>query len=250
MPVRGIPLVREGDDLAPLILAALERQGTPLSNGAVLVVAQKIVSKAEGRRVALTAVTPGARALTLAAETHKDSRFVQVVLDESSEVVRTGHDVLIVESRQGFICANAGVDHTNAGASEEDLTLLPRDADASAAALRARLRELRGVEAAVIISDTHGRAFRLGAVGVAIGVAGMAALRDLRGQKDLFGHTFRVTTVAVADELASAATLVMGEAAEGVPAALIEGLAVAGDASGQESGARALLRPRELDLFR
>ncbi len=244
--LRGMPLVSRGDDLAHLITNAAAAQGELLGDGTVVIVAQKIVSKAEGRMVRLAEVTPSARATELAAATHKDPRFVQVVLDESKEVLRSGRDVLIVESRQGFICANAGVDRSNAGSDDDQVLLLPHDADASAAALRAGLRQLTGADVAVIISDTHGRAFRMGAVGVAIGVAGIEALRDLRGQRDLFGYEMRVSDMGAADEIASAASLVMGQCAEGTPVVLLHGLSF----QPSDAGVRTLLRAPDLDLFR
>ncbi|HEX4049664.1 MAG TPA: coenzyme F420-0:L-glutamate ligase [Steroidobacteraceae bacterium] len=257
------PVVQVDDDLAALTMAALSRAGLDLHSDDVLVYAQKIVSKAEGRRVALCSVSPGARALQLAQVVQKDARLVELVLREARRVVRAAKDVLIVEDRRGLVMANAGIDQSNVAdadaAAGEQALLLPEDPDASAARLAARLGELAGLAAApaVIISDSFGRPWRLGTVGVAIGCAGLASLLDLRGQQDLFGRALRVTVVGHADELAAAASLVMGQADEGRPVVLVRGLgALQGVATRTASGserhrpASALIRPAGEDLFR
>jgi len=245
-PLAGLPLVRPGDDLAVLLQAAVARAGLALADGDVLVVAQKIVSKAEGRLVDLTTVVPGPAAAALAAIVGKDPRLVQVILGESRQVLRAVPGVLIVETHHGFVCANAGVDHSNVGPDETVVALLPADPDASATRLRGALDLLTGANVAVIINDSHGRAWREGAVGVAIGAAGIGALADLRGRPDLFGRPLRVTRVGQADELAAAASLVMGQSDEGIPAVLVRGadFVVGG------GGARSVQRSRERDLFR
>jgi coenzyme F420-0:L-glutamate ligase / coenzyme F420-1:gamma-L-glutamate ligase len=245
-PLTGVPAVRPGDDLAALFLAAVGRAGLVLADGDILVVAQKVVSKAEGCLVDLRTVTPTPAAERLAAVVGKDPRLVTVILGESGQVVRAVPGVLIVETRHGFVCANAGVDHSNVGPDEEVVALLPPDPDASAARLRRGLLERTGAVVAVIINDSHGRPWREGAVGVAIGAAGIAAVADLRGRPDLFGRPLRVTTVGVIDELAAAASLVMGQADEGVPAVLVRGLAFGRD----DAGAQAVRRAAERDLFR
>ncbi len=258
------PVVQPGDDLAALTLAALSRAGLALRAGDLLVYAQKIVSKAEGRQVALSSVSPSARAQELAGIVQKDARLVELVLREARRVVRAAKDVLIVEDRRGLIMANAGIDQSNVAGSganaaeQEQALLLPQDPDASAAQLAARLGQLSGTAApALIISDSFGRPWRLGTVGVAIGCAGLASLLDLRGQKDLFGRTLRVTVVGHADELAAAASLVMGQADEGRPVVLVRGLGAlqsaatrAASASEHHRPASALIRPAAEDLFR
>ncbi len=246
----GIPLVQPGDDLAALLLAGMEAAGLGLADGDVIAIAQKIVSKAEGRLVDLATVTPGPRARELAAVTQKDARFVEVVLSESKDVLRTGLNTLIVEHRLGFVCANAGVDRSNVAPHTEgqaDLLLcLPRDPDATCRQLRQRFRAAAGADVGVIINDSHGRAWRQGTVGVAIGSAGLPALLDLRGQPDLFDYALQVTQVGLADELAAAASLLMGQADEGRPAIHVRGLPYAL----RDGDAQELIRPRQLDLFR
>lgn len=239
LPVAGMPEVTPGDDLAALIL---ERAG--LRDADILVVAQKAVSKAEGRLVKLSEVEPSERARELAARLPgADARHVQVVLDESVRVVRAER-VIISETRHGFVCANAGVDHSNLPDGDL-LCLLPEDPDGSASRLRARIREVSGVDVGVIVSDTFGRAWRMGIVNVALGVAGVPAALDLRGRLDDFGLELTATVIAIADELAAAAELVMGKT-DRVPAVIVRGYSPEG-AAGR---GRDLVRPAELDLFR
>jgi coenzyme F420-0:L-glutamate ligase / coenzyme F420-1:gamma-L-glutamate ligase len=236
IPVEGLPEVREGDDLAALIAAA-----STIEDGDVVVVSQKVVSKVEGRIVHLDEITPPAAALDLAGD--HDPRQLEVILQESVRLVRTRPPLVIAETRHGFVCASAGVDASNAPAAGT-LVLLPLDPDASAQRIRARLGELTGAEVGVVVSDSFGRPFRNGIVDVAIGTAGIAPLADLRGQVDGAGHELRSTVVAVADEIASAAELVMGKLG-GVPAAVVRGLSVAGEGSGSD-----LVMPPDRDLFR
>jgi coenzyme F420-0:L-glutamate ligase/coenzyme F420-1:gamma-L-glutamate ligase len=247
-PIPGIPLVRPGDDLAELLILACERHSITPKRHDVLVIAQKVVSKAEGRYIDLATVTPSSRAHALAVEVDKDPRLVEVILGESRDVVRRRPGVLIVEHRLGFIMANAGVDRSNVDpqAGAEPVLLLPRDPDCSAAQLLARLTAHFGERLAVIISDSWGRAWRRGTVGIALGAAGLPAVLDLRGRPDLFGHELRVTQTGFADEIASAASLLTGQAAEASPAVLVSGLSW----SATPTEARALLRPPEEDLFR
>jgi coenzyme F420-0:L-glutamate ligase/coenzyme F420-1:gamma-L-glutamate ligase len=240
IPVRGIGEVCPGDDLPVMIAAA----APPLQNGDILVVTQKVVSKAEGRLVDPATVEPSHMARMAAAQGHKDAHHYEVVLRETRRIVRMDRGVLVCETHHGFICANAGVDESNVAGGRQ-LTLLPVDPDASAAAIRAALRELAGVEVAVIISDTFGRAWREGQVNVAIGVAGMAPLQDYAGLPDAYGYTMRATNIAAADELASAAELVMGKT-EQVPAAIVRGYAY----QPAEGSAQPLIRAPEKDLFR
>ncbi len=241
----GIKLVEPGDDLGAIAVAAFAANGLTPADGDVLVVAQKIVSKAEGRYVAVAAVRPSAAAKALAAEVDKDPRFVEVVLSQSRRVVRRRPGLLIVEHRLGFVMANAGVDHSNVP-SDDAVLLLPLDPDGSARALRQALVTAFGVPLAVIVSDSFGRAWRKGTVGVALGAAGLPALVDLRGHPDLFGRPLQVTETGFADEIAAAAGLLMGQANEGVPMVLVRGLSW----SAPEVPAAALVRPAEHDLFR
>ena len=244
----GMPLVQPGDDLPALVLDALDKVGERLQAGDVLVLAQKIVSKSENRYLDLREVVPSQRAIELAAEVDKDPRFVEAILSESTEVVRHRLGVLVVAHRLGFVMANAGVDHSNVEQVGQDelILLLPRDPDGSAERLSSGLAERTGVAPAVIINDSHGRAWRNGTAGVAIGVFGMEPLSDLRGEPDLFGRPLQVTTVGVADEIAAAASLLMGQAGEGTPVVLVRGL----ELTPGRTGASALVRPKEQDLFR
>ena len=248
LPIPGIPLVRPGDDLAALIVEAAGAAGIPLLSGDVLVVAQKIVSKAEGRLVRLADVRPGGEARRLAGETGKDARVVQAVLDDSNAVVRAREGVLIVEQSSGWVCAHGGLDHSNVAPEEDEtVALLPADADASAAALRGRIEAKTGAEVAVLISDSHGRPWKMGTVGVCIGCAGLPALWDQRGLTDLYGYELVASEECIIDELCAAATLVMGQSSEGRPAALIRGYRRP-DAA--DAPARSIQRPAEKDLFR
>jgi coenzyme F420-0:L-glutamate ligase/coenzyme F420-1:gamma-L-glutamate ligase len=246
--VPDFPLVKAGDDLAALIAGALARATLQPAAGDVLVVAQKIVSKAEDRFVDLATVKPSTRAQEIGAEIQKDPRLVEVILGESTRVVRQRPGLLIVEHRLGYVMANAGVDHSNVAAPDgrERVLLLPRDPDASAEALRAKLSARFGVPLAVIVNDSFGRAWRRGTVGVALGAAGLPAAVDLRGNPDLFGQTLQTTVVGFADEVAAAASVIMGQAAEGMPVVLVRGLSWNAPAS----AAHTLVRPPEEDLFR
>jgi coenzyme F420-0:L-glutamate ligase/coenzyme F420-1:gamma-L-glutamate ligase len=242
-----LPLIRPGDDIGGLLADAMRRMQIVPADHDILVVAQKIVSKAEDRFVDLAGIVPSACAKALAEEVRKDARLVEVILSESTEVVRHKADVLIVAHRLGFVMANAGVDQSNVGPEGTDLALLlPVDPDASAAALKARLDREFAVDLGVIINDSFGRPWRNGVVGVALGAAGVPALWNLVGAPDLFGRKMRVTEVAIADEIAAAASLVMGQGDEGLPAVHVRG--VISDA--KRLPASALLRSRETDLFR
>ena len=241
IPLFGIPELDAGDDLGGLIAEAAARAGG-LEENDVIVVAQKAVSKVEGRTVSLAGVEPSARAKELAG-TDGDPRQIEVILRESSEVLRSRPPLVIAETRHGFVCASAGVDASNAK-GPDTLVLLPVDPDASAARLRERVRELTGHALGVIVSDSFGRAWRQGTTDVALGVAGLVALRDLRGTVDAAGYELTSTQIAVADEIAAAAELVMGKTA-GVPGAIVRGVDAAGDGRGAD-----LVMPRERDLFR
>lgn len=240
IPLRGIPELEEGDDLAALLVAAARRTSA-FEKDDVVVVAQKAVSKVEGRVVDLSEVEPSPRARELAAD--QDPRRIEVILRESREVLRTRAPLIIAETRHGFVCASAGVDASNAK-GPDTLILLPVDPDASAQRLRDRISELTKVVVGVIVSDSFGRAWRRGTSDVALGVSGIVALRDLEGERDSTGYELHATEIAIADEIAGAAQLVMGKT-DGIPAAIVRGLDAAGDGRGSD-----LLMPRERDLFR
>ncbi|MCL2430845.1 MAG: coenzyme F420-0:L-glutamate ligase [Alphaproteobacteria bacterium] len=244
LPLPGVPLIAAGDDLVALTLAALSRAGVTPCAGDVLVYAQKIVSKAEGRSVDLRDVKPSPRACELAARADKDPRLVELILSESADVIRVRPGVIIVEHRSGLILANAGIDRSNVG--DDRVLLLPRDADASACGLREGLAARGGLDVGVLIIDSIGRAWRNGTIGTAIGASGLTTLLDLRGHPDLFGRALETTEVGRGDEIASAASLVMGQAAESYPIVLVSGLAPAP----RTGSAHDLLRSKAKDLFR
>ena len=238
--LRGIPELEDGDDLAALLADAAARRGG-FEPGDVVVVAQKAVSKVEGRVVDLSEIEPSPRAHELAAD--QDPRRIEVILRESREVVRARPPLVIAETRHGFVCASAGVDTSNAK-GPDTLVLLPVDPDASAQRLRSRIRELTGFDVGLIVSDSFGRAWRRGTTDVALGVSGIVALLDLKGARDSTGYELHATEIAIADEIAGAAQLVMGKT-DGIPAAIVRGLTAAGDGRGSD-----LVMPRERDLFR
>jgi coenzyme F420-0:L-glutamate ligase / coenzyme F420-1:gamma-L-glutamate ligase len=244
-PLRHIPMVKAGDDLAAVILAALRASDRSLAAGDILVVAQKIVSKAEGRLVDLRTVTPSPRAITLAKATEKDARIVELILSESTDVLRHRPGALIVAHRLGMVLANAGIDQSNIG-GEECALLLPLDPDRTCAEIRRKLLDATGIDVGVMIIDSIGRAWRNGTIGTAIGVSGLPGLLDLRGTPDLFGRVLETTEVGLADELAAAASLVMGQAGEGRPVVLARGVGYAR----RDGCAQELIRSREKDLFR
>jgi coenzyme F420-0:L-glutamate ligase/coenzyme F420-1:gamma-L-glutamate ligase len=240
IPLRGLPELEEGDELAVLLAEAAARSGG-FDSGDVVVVAQKAVSKVEGRVVDLAEVEPSSSARELAGD--QDPRRIEVILRESREIVRTRPPLIIAETRHGFVCASAGVDASNAK-GHDTLVLLPVDPDASAERLRDRIREVVGIDVGVVVSDSFGRAWRRGTTDVALGVSGIVALRDLAGERDSMGYQLYATEIAVADEIAGAAQLVMGKT-DGVPAAIVRGLSAEGDGRGSD-----LVMPRERDLFR
>lgn len=250
IPLNGIPLIRQGDNLADIVLNALPENHITLEEDDILVFAQKVVSKSEGRAVNLAQVTPGPRAMELASQIEKDARLVELILQESNEVLRTRPGTIVVEHKLGFVCANAGIDHSNvAGAGnslEEWVLLLPTNPDRSAELIRQEIALRSGKQVGVLIIDSHGRAWRNGTVGVTIGLAGLPGLQDLRGQPDLFGFTLRITQVGVADELAAAASLVMGQAAEATPVVHVRGFPY----SLRDGSLQELIRPKEQDMFR
>lgn len=248
MAITGLPLVEPGDDLAALVADAIWAQGRSIEHGDIFVFAQKVVSKAEGRYARLSDFVPSTEARDLAARTGKDPRLVEAILSESQEVIRTGAQLLIVAHKLGFVMANAGIDESNIAQTGDGhrVLLLPQDPDASAAALRLRFAELFDVDVGVVIADSFGRPWRNGVVGVAIGAAGVPAVMDKVGAPDLFGRPMRVTEIATADQLASAAALLMGEADEGLPVVIIRGFR----GQGPDRPASALVRAKGRDLFR
>lgn len=249
-PLKNIPLIRQGDNLADIVVNALKDNKISLENDDILVFAQKIVSKAEGRALNLAGIIPSQRAIDIARQIDKDARVIELILRESREVLRTRPGTIIVEHRLGFICANAGIDHSNVAAAgdstEEWVLLLPTNPDHSAETIRDEIRSQTGKRAGILIIDSHGRAWRNGTVGTAIGLAGLPGLQDLRGNRDLLGRELLITQVGVADELAAAASLVMGQAAEGTPVVHVRGFPY----QLREGSLKELIRPKEQDLFR
>jgi len=243
--IEGLPIIKTGDNLAELVCKAAEKQGTPVRDGDILVVTHVIVSRAEGKIVNLDDVVPSEFAKSIAAQYDKDPAMVEVVLRESKSIKRMGDGKLITETKHGFVCANSGVDKSNVP-GERIVALLPDDPDASAEKIRQEIKRLTGCDVAVIISDTHGRPLREGEINVAIGVAGIKPIKDRRGEKDLFGYVLRVKQTAVADELSSAAELVIGQADEAVPVAIIRGYKYP---KSENAKATELIRPPEKDLF-
>jgi coenzyme F420-0:L-glutamate ligase/coenzyme F420-1:gamma-L-glutamate ligase len=248
--LQNVPLICHGDDLADILVNALQDTNIALQDNDILVLAQKIVSKAEGRMVNLATVTPSRQAIDLAQKADKDARVVELMLQESNEILRIRMGTIIVEHKLGFICANAGIDHSNVagddGQKEEYVLLLPENTDKSAMEIRTKIETVANKKIGVLIIDSHGRAWRNGTVGVTIGISGIPGLVDLRGKKDLFGYTLRVTQVGAGDELAAAASLMMGQAAEGTPAVHVRGFPY----KLRESALKELIRPKDQDLFR
>ncbi len=253
----GVPLVREGDDLCEIVNNALAHSGEALRNGDILVIAQKVVSKARGRYVDLNTIEPSVQAVDLSKTVEKDPRLIELILRESTEVLRARRDVIVVVHRLGFVMANAGIDFSNVDNStdvnstdvdsdtaEHRALLLPLHPDAECEQLRRDVSRLSGADIGVVMNDSHGRAWRNGTVGVAIGASGVETLADMRGKPDLFGRAFRITQVGVADEIAAAASLLMGQSNEGVPLVLMRGLHTG------TGKAADLIRPKEIDLFR
>jgi coenzyme F420-0:L-glutamate ligase / coenzyme F420-1:gamma-L-glutamate ligase len=249
-PLPNIPIVQAGDDLVEIIIRGLLDGKLLLQNDDILVIAQKIISKAEDRLVNLVTIQPSLQAIELADSIEKDPRLIELVLQESNQVLRTRVGTVIVEHKLGFICANAGIDHSNvAGAgdpNEEWVLLLPENPDASAHMIREKLESWSAVHIGVMIIDSHGRAWRQGVVGVAIGISGMPGLVDMRGKDDLFGYTLKYTTIGAADELAAAASLIMGQSDEATPIVHVRGFPHAL----REGSIKELLRPKDQDLFR
>jgi len=248
-PLTGLPIINPGDDLADLIADVIKHAEMNLADGDILVIAQKIISKSEDRFVNLNDISPSERALELARHVDKDARLIELVIEESKSILRYRSGTIIVEHRLGFVCANAGIDHSNVrkdNDSDQWVLLLPENPDRSADGIRRSLEKWSNKRIGVMVIDSHGRAWRLGTVGVAIGLSGIPGIEDLRGDADMFGRTLRVTQVGVADELAAAASLMMGQAAEGTPVVHVRGFPY----PLREGSLQELLRPEEEDLFR
>ncbi|MFA5572054.1 MAG: coenzyme F420-0:L-glutamate ligase [Candidatus Bathyarchaeia archaeon] len=245
MPVTGLPLINAGDNLGKMITEAAKKQGSPIQPHDVIVVTHVVVSKSEGNVINLDEVNPSKQASEIAKHTNKDPALVEIILQDTKEIVRIGQNSIITETKSGVICANSGVDRSNV-AGDRNVVPLPRDPNMSAAMIRDEIMNLVGGEVAVIVSDTHGRPFRNGEINIAIGYSGLKPIRDRRGEKDLFGYLLRIKQTAVADELASAAELVMGQADEGIPVAIVKGYNYTID----ESTTTQLIRAKEKDLFR
>lgn len=245
--LESFPMVRQGDNLAELIVATMKREGVALNDGDVVVVAHKVVSKAEGRTVRLRNVEPSEKAEQIAKVTLKDPKLIQIILQETKGIVKAAPEILIVENRKGLVCINAGVDKSNVK-GEDTYVLLPTDSDRSARQIRSEIMKVTGKKVAVIISDTYSRPFRRGQVEFAIGIAGVNSFRDYRGRKDLFDYVLQVKNTAVVDEIASAAELVMGQGDEGVPVVIIKNFG--GIDWKEDTSSDDLLISRDEDLFK
>ncbi len=243
--VEGLPLIQKGNNIAELIVNAAAKQKTPIQDRDVIVVTHVAVSKAEGNIINLDEVKPSQKAKEIAQQTNKDPALVEVILRETKEIVRIGQNSIITETNSGVVCANAGVDRSNVS-GDRNVVPLPKNPNASAQKIRQEIKQLTGADVAVIVSDTHGRPLRLGEINVAVGVAGIKPIRDRRGEKDLFGYVLRIKQTAIADELSSAAELVIGQADEGIPAAIIRGY----NYQATEDASTPLIRAKEKDLFR
>jgi F420-0:gamma-glutamyl ligase len=246
--IENIPLITEGDDLAALIVNAMNTGDIAIEDGDIFVIAETIVSKAEGNKINLKTIKPTQKALELAEKTGKDPHVVEAIIQESGEILKVGPDFIISETKHGFICANAGIDESNV--EDGMATPMPEDPDKSASVIKKKIETLSGKEVVVIISDTQGRAFREGAIGTAIGICGMNALWDRKGEKDLYGRELQTTSIAVADELASAASILMGQADEGIPVVVINGVNYVKELKNNNSTAKDLIRPKKYDVFR
>jgi coenzyme F420-0:L-glutamate ligase/coenzyme F420-1:gamma-L-glutamate ligase len=246
LAVENLPLIAKGDNLGQLIYDAAQKQGTGIQEDDIIVVTHVAVSKAEGNVVNLDEIVPSEKAIEIARIVDKDPAMVEVILRETKEIVRIGPNSLIIETKNGIVAANAGVDRSNVK-GERNVALLPQNPDVSAQTIRKEMKKLTGCNVAVIVSDTHGRPLRMGEINVTIGLSGIKPIRDRRGEKDLFGYVLRIKQTCIADELASAAELVIGQAAEGIPAAIIRGYKYQ---KSETALAKGLTRPKEKDLFR
>lgn len=246
--VKGMPLIKKGDDLAKMILRSFSQMNRKIEYGDIIVIAETAIAKSEGNIIKLEEMAPSLRAVELADKTGKDPDLVQAIIQESSEIIKVGPDFIVSQTKHGFVCANAGIDESNVDRGLA--TPIPEEPDKSAGEIRAKLENATKTNIAVIISDTQGRAFREGAIGVAIGISGMDPLWDRSGEADLYGRKLKTTEIAVADELASAASVVMGQAQEGIPVVLIRGVEYFSDLKNESTTIKPLIRPKEHDVFR
>ncbi len=246
--IKQIPLINEGDDLGEIIINAANADGIKINTGDVIVIAETAVAKSEGNIIDLNSITPSELALEISIKTKKSPVLVEAIIRESNEIIKLGPDFIICETRHGFVCANAGIDESNIG--EGLATPIPSDPDKSAAAIRKKIEGKTGSEVVIIISDTQGRAFREGAVGVAVGISGMNPLWDRKGETDLYGRELQTTSIAVADELASGASIVMGQANEGLPVVIIKGVEYSKRLRNESATINSIIRPKEYDVFR
>jgi coenzyme F420-0:L-glutamate ligase/coenzyme F420-1:gamma-L-glutamate ligase len=246
--IENIPLVDEGDDIAALILNAILEESIEVENGDVIVIAETIISKAEGNKIILESIEPSLKALEIAETTGKEPQLVEAIIEKSNEIIKVGPDFIISETKHGFVCANAGIDESNV--ENGIATPIPEDPDKSAEIIRKKIEKTVQKEIVVIISDTQGRAFREGAIGTAVGISGMDPLWDMKGEKDLYGRLLQTTSIAVADELASAASILMGQADEGVPVVIISGVSYVQNLRNNKATSKDLIRPKKYDVFR
>jgi len=246
IPVTGLPLIQPGDNIGKMVANAAKKQGTPLQPNDIVVVTHVAVSKSEGNIVNLNEIKPSTKAIEIAKQTNKEPSLVELILRETKDIVRIGQNSIITETNSGIICANAGIDRSNVS-GEHNVVPLPKNPNASAEVIKAEIKQHSNTNVAVIVSDTHGRPFRNGEINIAIGVAGFKPIRDRRGEKDLFGYVLRIKQTAIADELASAAELVIGQTSEGIPAAIVRGYNYKPD---ENAAATPLTRAKEKDLFR
>ncbi|MGF7117750.1 coenzyme F420-0:L-glutamate ligase [Methanobacterium oryzae] len=246
--IENIPIIKKSDDIADLILTAMDDENIKVENGDIFVIAETVISKAEGNKIDLESIKPSLKAMELAEKTGKDPKLVEVIIQESNEILKVGHDFIISETKHGFICANAGIDESNV--ENGMATPIPDDPDKSASIIREKIEKTTDKEIVVIVSDTQGRAFREGAIGTAIGISGMSPLWDRKGEKDLYGRELQTTSIAVADELASAASILMGQADEGIPVVIIRSVGYTKTLKDNNATSKSLIRPKKYDVFR
>jgi coenzyme F420-0:L-glutamate ligase/coenzyme F420-1:gamma-L-glutamate ligase len=246
--IENIPLVDKGDDIAALILNAMDESCIEIETNDIIVIAETIISKAEGNKIDLKSVKPGLKALEIAEKTGKEPELVEAIIRESNEIITVGPDFIISETKHGFVCANAGIDESNVEAGIA--TPIPEDPDKSAQIIREKIEKISDKEIVIIISDTQGRAFREGAIGTAVGISGMNPLWDRKGEKDLYGRELQTTSIAVADELASTASILMGQADEGIPVVIIRGVNYVENLKNDKATSKDLIRPKKYDVFR